>query len=290
MWVPHGHSLSPKYSQTPNSEGFLFLLPLRSLPFSWLGCDVRWLALVPDPVHPVQGNPLPHNPRRALYVSWGLVHSGWNCASGCGSPCCGWDWCWRHSSSGTHRSAGSTLSEGLDLLEGLILPFCLTHRGQECSLCCLLCLHCCSSQGCWQCCCLSFADPAPPSPCPPWTGSLAPLSSSVSSWPLTSSSWSGRRRRWGRLRSWRQWRRPWWSVFGCRSVPLCCGWWWGFEGSPYSGGGSLQTGKHLRTGRCKTCSWKRKCVIKAGTFFGRKEMSSWWYDLIWSQRKTKKEK
>jgi hypothetical protein len=133
--------------------------PSGVIPTADLVVMFRWLALVHDPVHPVQGNPLPHNLRRALYVSWGLVHSGWNCASGGCSPCCSWDWCSRHSSSATDRSAGSTLSEGLDLLEGLILPFCLTHRDQECSLCCLLCFHC-SSHGCWQCCCLSFADPA----------------------------------------------------------------------------------------------------------------------------------
>ena len=236
------------------------LVHIGVLPPSWQGCDVRWLAPVPGPVHPFQGNPLQHNPRRELFAALGLARFGWNCASCCCSPCCSWDWCSPHSSSETHRSAGSTLSEDLDLLEGLLLSLCLTQC-RECSLCCLLCFHCCST--CWQCCCLSFSDPAPLSPCPPWTSSLAPLSSSVSSLLLTSSSWSGRRLRWGRQRSLRQWRRPWWSRSGCLSAPLCYGWWWGSVGSPCSGGGSLQTVTHLRTGRCKTCSWKKEGIIKA---------------------------
>jgi len=133
----HRTSLSEKCQRlvlSSSSQMFYLQLP---------GCDVRWLAPVPDRVHPFQRNPPPHNPRRALFVSWGLAHSGWNCASGCCSPCCSWDCCWRRSSSGTRHSAGSTLSEDSDQLEGWLLASCLT-QGQECSLRFLFCLHCCS--------------------------------------------------------------------------------------------------------------------------------------------------
>jgi len=46
----------------------------------------RRLALVPDPAHPSQRNPQPHNPRREL-----SVFSGGNWASGC--CCCSLDCC-----------------------------------------------------------------------------------------------------------------------------------------------------------------------------------------------------